>query len=430
MKTLGNGAWPLWIIAAGLLVCSATARTVSAVQTEDVFQRFSDSVVRIQVVEKGSGAKAVVGTGFFATAKGHIVTNYHVVSKLVHHPERYRAEYLRSDEDPIALEVHAIDVVHDLALVRGGETRPSLLMEPVKLEKGTRLYALGHPHDLGLSIVEGTYNGHLEHRLYEKIHFTGSLNPGMSGGPTITRDGRVVGVNVSTAGNQVSFLVPIDRVRALLAGVAESNDESPEGPDAFLEIIGRQLLEHQDDYFATILEKPLPTTVFDRFRLPGKIAPFFNCWGDAQHDEDRPYEFMNHECSTDDAVYISSDQSSGVVRYRHHILTSTELNRFQFSALYSHHFTTHYGPYFASEEDVTRFPCEIGSVANGDAVLHVAFCVRAYKKFPGLYDAVMKVAVVGAYDAGVETSLAVSGVSFENAKYFARRYLEGIGWAD
>ena len=109
--------------------------------------------------------------------------------------------------------VLAIDVVHDLAVLDAGlRGRPSFVLGPVAVAQGNRLFSLGHPRDLGLSIVEGTHNGLLTHTLYPRIHLTGSLNPGMSGGPTIDEQGRVVGVNVSTAGNQVSFLVPADRV--------------------------------------------------------------------------------------------------------------------------------------------------------------------------------------------------------------------------
>ena len=54
------------------------------------------------------------------------------------------------------------------------------------LLKGDRVLAMGHPRDLGLSIVEGTYNGQVEHVLTPRLHFTGPLNPGMSGGPAVT----------------------------------------------------------------------------------------------------------------------------------------------------------------------------------------------------------------------------------------------------
>ena len=60
--------------------------------TPDIFRQFSEHVVKIEVVETGSAAKATIGTRFYADALGRIVTNYHVVSKLIHSPERYKIE--------------------------------------------------------------------------------------------------------------------------------------------------------------------------------------------------------------------------------------------------------------------------------------------------------------------------------------------------
>ena len=426
----GTGRTGFYVFAAVLLalVESSYAGTVgTSVETQAVFHRYAESLVRIRVTEIASGAKAVTGSGFFVTRGGHIVTNYHVIAKLVHRPNHYRAEYMKRDGKLVPLQIRAIDVVHDVAVVQSKEVQEPLVTSPIQIRKGTRLYALGYPYELGLSIVEGTYNGHLDHTLYKKIHFTGSLNPGMSGGPTITADGKVVGINVSTAGNQVSFLVPITRATDLLDKISRSGYNVPNN---FLDIVRQQLLAHQDDYFGTMLEKPMPTVAFGRFRLPGKIAPFFNCWGDARREESKLRELVTHECSTDDQIYISSDHRSGVIRYRHHVLTTKELNRFQFFTLYSEHFSAHYGPFRGSKEEMTRFLCKIDSVIHGNTTLKVAFCVRAYRKLAGLYDAVMKVAVLGAPFTGVESSFAISGVSFDNARRLARRYLEAISWTD
>src|SRR5688500_7417038 len=70
---------------------SASAQATVA-STPDIFRQYSEHVVRIEVVEIGSAAKASIGTGFYATQRGDIVTNYHVISKLIHAPERYRIE--------------------------------------------------------------------------------------------------------------------------------------------------------------------------------------------------------------------------------------------------------------------------------------------------------------------------------------------------
>src|SRR3989339_1364021 len=78
-------------------------------ETQKVFGKYSDHVVKIQVVEKDSGAKAVIGSGFFVDPEGRIVTNYHVISKLVLHPDRYRAELVETAGSTRVLSVIGVD---------------------------------------------------------------------------------------------------------------------------------------------------------------------------------------------------------------------------------------------------------------------------------------------------------------------------------
>src|SRR5687768_525245 len=152
-------------VVAVILLLLSPAWTILAAQTgsiatADVFRRYADRVVKIQVVETASAAKASIGSGFFVTERGHIVTNYHVVSDLIHAPERYRAEVIEGQGPPRVVTVLGVDVVHDLALLAADyRPRTHFTLGPASVEQGNRLYSLGHPEDLGLSIVEGTYNG-------------------------------------------------------------------------------------------------------------------------------------------------------------------------------------------------------------------------------------------------------------------------------
>src|SRR5687767_905445 len=52
--------------------------------TAAVFQRLAPAVLRLEVQESQSKAKVSVGSGFYAASDGRIVTNFHVVSRLVH----------------------------------------------------------------------------------------------------------------------------------------------------------------------------------------------------------------------------------------------------------------------------------------------------------------------------------------------------------
>ncbi|MFV2005550.1 MAG: serine protease [Gammaproteobacteria bacterium] len=413
------------VICAVLSFSPVFAQT-TPVDTQSVFSKYSDRVIKIQVVEKGSGAKAVIGTGFFVTAQGHIVTNYHVVSKIVHNPDRYRAELVDSKGEAGPVSVLNIDVIHDLAIVKAeGSSYNYFDLAQDRIKQGIRLYAFGYPHDIGLSIVEGNYNGYLEHAHYKKIHFTGSLNPGMSGGPTILASGKVVGINVSSAGNQISFLVPSGFAADLLARTLR-HDYRP--ATSFLDSVRAQLLSHQESYFPDDIMDSGSSVSLGNYELPSKIAPFINCWADANRNEKNLFEVVSHKCSVDDYIYVSDKQWSGIFQLSHHLITTNELNRFRFYTIYSKYFASHYNLPGGDEEDVTEYSCETGNVYNDGITFKTIFCVRRYKKLEGLYDAVFKAAVLGSNDMGLETTLQLSGVSFEKAERLARGYLEAITW--
>ena len=109
--------------------------------TSDVFRRFADRVVKIQVMEGGSSAKSTIGSGFLVDGEGHVVTNYHVVSSVIVTPERYRAEVIDASGTPRVAKVLAIDVVHDLAVLDAGlRGRPPFVLAPAAVPQGNRLF--------------------------------------------------------------------------------------------------------------------------------------------------------------------------------------------------------------------------------------------------------------------------------------------------
>lgn len=408
-----------------LLAIAPAAAQESRTATSDVFQRYAEQVVKIEVVETGSAAKVSVGTGFFVNDGGAIVTNYHVISEFVHDPERHRIELVDVGGTATALEVRAVDVVHDLAVLAAELPSPRhFTLGPVTVAQGERLYSLGHPNDLGLSIVEGTFNGNLRHTLYPKIHFTGSINPGMSGGPAISEDGRVVGINVATSGEQVSFLVPVERAIALVQRAAAPGYEPP---DSMLLDVARQITQYQAEYLDGMFDEHANTVELGRYRVMTEPAPFFRCWGDAVRERDLPYESVTHHCSTDDYLFIAGDQRSGTVWMTHELLTSETLGAARFYALYSAVFSEDNTP-GGVEEHVTRWRCATRNVRNGAAPLRAVLCLRRYRKLEGLYDAVLKVAVLGHRDSGLVSTLSLSGVTHENVDVLSRRYLERISW--
>lgn len=392
--------------------------------TEEVFERFSDRVVKIEVQETGSAAKAAIGSGFFVSEKGHLITNYHVVSALVQKPDRYRAKAVKDDDDERALKLLSIDVIHDLAILEAeGYDGPFFDLGRVEPPQGLRLFSMGHPLDLGLNIVEGTYNGFLKHALDQRINFTGSLNPGMSGGPAITADGEVVGVNVASAGEQVSFLVPVKWSIELYEATVM---EDFEPPDSFLSLLREQVVEWQQRQMSALVEEPPSTVELGDFVLLTKPAPHFNCWADADRQDNAPYEIVDHQCSNDDYIYISQELISGRIWFYHRLLSSDKLNRFQFSSLYTNDFQQTYHGLRGSENEVTPFRCHIGTVHQSGLIFKTVLCLRRYRKLDGIYDAVFKAAVLGRPLTGLETALFLSGFNYENVEGMVRWYMDSV----
>lgn len=394
--------------------------------TEDVFERYQDRIVQIRILEASSNAKAGMGSGFVASHDGLIVTNYHVVADLVLQPAQYRGEVFTADNRLGSLQLVDFDAVHDLALVRTDLPLAAPLPLVMRdLPIGTRVFSVGTPLDLGFTIVEGTYNGLLKQSLYEKIHFTGSINPGMSGGPALLADGRVVGVNVATAGNQVSFLVPARHVDALLK---KHDPQQPPDAAQLRAKLSRQLHDNQQDYLQRLMRKPLATAKLGPYEVPARIAPFIKCWGDIQNPPENRFDVVIQQCSSEDNLFLSRSQESGVIHFEHRLITGHDLNRLRFYNLYQEQFNLDYPGVQATADDVTRYACHTDFVKSNGLTLKTALCLRGYRRLPGLYDAVLKAATLNENHRGVQTTLVLAGVSRENALKFAQRYLESFRW--
>src|SRR5690606_12721451 len=144
-----------------------------------------ESVVLVRGFFGDAASSAFHGTGFAVGDQGFIVTNYHVVSEAVLHPRRFRLEYLTSDGRRGRLRVHAVDVRNDLAVLKPQE---DLALPPLRVRTdiprpGARAYSIGFPLNLGLTITEGVANGVVASGFEQRIHYTGAINSGMSGGP-------------------------------------------------------------------------------------------------------------------------------------------------------------------------------------------------------------------------------------------------------
>lgn len=418
-----------------LILCAgaASAGAPAAAGAQEIYSRYRGRVLRIRILEKSSRSQATVGSGFVVGTGGLAVTNYHVVNQLVWFPEDYEAVAVLDNGETRKLTLVDLDVVHDLAVVSlEGGSLGALTIAGTEPPKGRRLYAMGNPHDLGMTIVEGSYSGLLAEMLIPKVHFTGSVNPGMSGGPVLDDAGEVVGVSVATSGDQVSFLVPSRFLKPLLDRGGKAK------PGEFKGIIAEQLRAHQEDAFASLFAHAVSTQALGSFQVPGQLSPVFHCWANTNEAKEQPYTVIHSECEIKDEIFINDRLSTGAIGFTHHGLVTSRLNPFQFAALQQHYLTTgsENGASIlfsgfgrgSEEEEVTPYECESSLVKNGELILKGVLCLRAHKEFKGLYDLHWKAGSLAASRQGFVTALNLEGVTRENAARFLTHYIEAFAW--
>lgn len=209
-------------------------------------EKVSPAVVHVKVQKKRQTRRGVVpggplepgaGSGFIFSPEGFILTNNHVVS----HTSRIDVDL--PDGRNFEAELIGSDASTDLAVIRIYTDHLNYVTfgDSEKLKVGQLVIAIGNPYGFEYSVTTGvvsalgrilrSYSGRL---IDNVIQTDAALNPGNSGGPLISTQGKVVGINTaiilpaqgicfaiasSTARYVVSKLITEGRVRRGYLGI-------------------------------------------------------------------------------------------------------------------------------------------------------------------------------------------------------------------
>jgi len=186
-----------------------------------VVERVGPSVVRLDIRHGGRG-RAGSGSGVILSPDGLVLTNSHVVQGAK------RAEVTVLDGRSLSGRILGDDPDTDLALVRVDEDTtlpPANLGNSKKLKPGEIAIAIGNPLGFDASVTAGVISA-LGRSLRSKsgrliddvIQTDAALNPGNSGGPLVSSQGEVIGINTAIiAGAQgICFAVAANTARFVL----------------------------------------------------------------------------------------------------------------------------------------------------------------------------------------------------------------------
>ena len=396
-------------------------------ETIDIYSKAENSIYQIRVIHQQTGEKSSIGSGFVVLRPDIIATNYHVVSGFVNDPDTYVLDYLSRDGRTGSLELLDLDITHDLAVLKVDRSLGvPMEIAPVP-EKGAHLFSLGNPRDLGFSIVEGTNNGIMENTEERNIHVSGSLNPGMSGGPTVNDEGKVIGINVATAGNEISFLVSAEHLQVILDRVKKRDYEPV---DDIFETISEQLRENAKNNVTRLLEDDWGETSIGKMVVPSKLKKTYRCWdASPAFKKEVMYSQISANCSNEYNLFISSVLDVGSIAYEYHWLETEEMFPARFYRSYEDMNSSN-PPGNAGAEDVTNFACHTDFIRLAGQDFKATICRRDYLKYTGLSDVLITIAMVGHKKEGFIFNLDLVGTDFESSMELLKHMLEKFSWQD
>ena len=202
-----------------------TAAIAAAAPTSyvDLLEQLIPAVVTVEARQGTLNRGVGIGTGFFYSTDGRILTNAHVL------PDDATGEVrvTLSDGHRIPAKIIGRDVWGDVAVLQAdGGPFPALeLAGNLELRIGEPVLAIGSPRNFRNTATSGivsgldrliprtvnTDSGPMAIPLRGLIQTDAAVNQGNSGGPLVTADGRVVGINtaVQSNANDIGFALPI-----------------------------------------------------------------------------------------------------------------------------------------------------------------------------------------------------------------------------
>lgn len=188
----------------------------------EVYEETVGSVAQIQVF---GGAETGEGSGFVSD-DGYLVTNHHVVAGADGVEVGFEAGQWRE------ASVEGTDVYSDLAVLEvddppaGADSLPLAAEDP---SPGTHVLAIGNPLGFEASASAGIVSalnrslpGPGGFSIPAAIQTDAGLNPGNSGGPLVTLDGEVVGVNTFAPAEGLGFAVSAPLARRVVPSLVET----------------------------------------------------------------------------------------------------------------------------------------------------------------------------------------------------------------
>ena len=189
----------------------------------DIVNRTKAVIVEIVAMHE-QGAPTELGTGFFVSPDGLVVTNFHVI--------RGEASLAAVNNNGLLFlfeKIVAEPTGVDLAILKFRANDVPFLRLGNSMDKveGEKVIVIGNPSGFLGTVSEGVISGFRENRYL--IQITAPISHGSSGSPVMDENGQVIGVAtwLSEPGQNLNFAIAIEKVSAALGWSTKNASTSP-----------------------------------------------------------------------------------------------------------------------------------------------------------------------------------------------------------
>jgi hypothetical protein len=232
------------------LLLSIPGSAKAAADLVELVKNVKPSVVLIQTFDANSNPIGL-GSGFFISNKGHLITNEHIIKGAFSATVKTTAGKEYPVQGIIAKDSEA-DIVKLSVNIPDNNVVPLKLTTTIPSE-GENVIVIGNPLGFESSVSTGIVSAVRDIPTFGKIlQITAAISPGSSGSPVLNTKGEVVGVVtlVATEGQNINFAIPSNKVVAL-----EPGDEPVSLREYAENSKERSLAEYGDE--SLVAEKPV-----------------------------------------------------------------------------------------------------------------------------------------------------------------------------
>ena len=182
------------------------SRTIS--QPHNNITDYADLVERVMPAIVRINTERSTGSGFFVSANGDILTNYHVIENAGN------IRVVPQNGISLNASVKDYDSERDIALlvISTGNSTPFLRISTEMPRQGEAVIAIGNPRGLSGTVSNGIISAFREMNNNTWVQFTAPVSPGSSGGALVNLNGEVVGMPTMLLenGQNLNFAIPPD----------------------------------------------------------------------------------------------------------------------------------------------------------------------------------------------------------------------------